>query len=58
MNDESQPSLPLDVLPRTPQPGFTLSKQPVLPDCRKIEKNQRIWIERMVGRNDVLSKCQ
>ena len=38
MYDESQPSLPLDVLPRTPQPGFTFSRQPVLPDCRKIEK--------------------
>ena len=24
MYDESQPSLPLDVLPQTPQPGFTL----------------------------------
>ena len=38
MYDESQSSLPLDVMPRTPQLGFTLSKQPVLPDCRKIEK--------------------
>ena len=56
MYDESQPSLPLDVLPRTPQPGFTLSKQPVLPDCRKIEKinghgSNGWWAETMFYQN-------